>query len=118
MNNSKKTKETKEKKNYRIPVELLSELPDEGDSEKLSHIVLSFSKSKREELLSSNTLYEIYGRKEKKHTSIRMTDDEVAEIEQLSEMYEISHTKVVIILATASLYSESELKKLIKQMEK
>lgn len=118
MNNSKKTKETKGKKNYRIPVELLSKLPGEGDSEKLSHIVLSFSKSKREELVSSNTFYEIYGRKEKKHTSVRMTSDETAEIERLSEMSGTDNTTVVIILATASLYSENELQKLIKQMEK
>lgn len=118
MNNSKKTKETKEKKNYRIPVELLSKLPGEGNSEKLSHIVLRFSKGKREELVSSNTLYEIYGRKKKKHTSIRMPDDEVAEIKRLSEMFRTDYTTVVIILATASLYSENELKKLIKQANK
>ena len=119
MNHSKRNKKTKDnRKNYRIPEELLSKMPGESYSEKISHITLKFSKKKREELVSSNTLYEIYGRKEKKHTSIRMIDDEVAEIERLHEMYGISCTKVVIILATASLYSENELKKLIKQENK
>ena len=112
MNNSKRNKKTKDnRKNYRIPEELLSKMPGESYSEKISHITLKFSKKKREELVSSNTLYEIYG-------SIRMIDDEVAEIERLHEMYGISCTKVVIILATASLYSENELKKLIKQENK
>ena len=73
----------------------------------------------REKLVSNDTLYERYGRKKKKkHTSIRMTEDEAQEIERLHEMYGISHTKIVIILATASLYSENALKKLIKQMGK
>lgn len=118
MKNSKNTKATKdERKNYRIPAELLSKLPGESYSDKFSNIVLKFAKEKREELVSSNTLYEIYGRKEKRHTSVRMASDEAAEIDRLSEMYKKNHTEVFIILATASLYSENALKKLIKQME-
>ena len=79
MNNSKRNKKTKDnRKNYRIPEELLSKMPGESYSEKISHITLKFSKKKREELVSSNTLYEIYGRKEKKHTSIRMIDVEAS----------------------------------------
>lgn len=47
-----------------------------------------------------------------------MTLIEADEIDRLHKMCDKSHTKIVIILATASLYSENELKKLIKQMEK
>ena len=72
----------------------------------------------REKLVSDDTLYEIYGKKKKEHISLRMTLIEADEIDRLHKMCDKSHTKIVTILATALLYSENELKKLIKQMEK
>lgn len=107
-----------EKKSYRIPSDLLSDLSRKNKSDKLSDIALKFSKDMREKLVSDDTLYEIYGRKEKEYISLRMTPVDAKEIDRLHEMCDKSRAKIVIILATASLYSENELKKLIKQMEK
>ena len=90
MNNYNKVTKS-EGRSYRLPSDLLSDLSGKNKSDKLSNLVLKFSKNMREKLVSDDTLYEIYGK---------------------------FHTKIVIILATASLYSEKELKKLIKQMEK
>lgn len=116
MNYNKVTKS--ERKNYRIPSDLLSALSGKNKSDKLSHIVLKFSKEMREKLVSDDTLYEIYGKKEKEYTTLRMTLSDANEIDRLHKMCDKSHTKIVIILATALTYSEKELKKLIKQMGK
>lgn len=116
MNNDKVTKS--EKKSYRIPSDLLKDLSGKTKSDKLSDIVLKFSKDMREILISNDILYEIYGKKEKEYISLRMTPVDAEEIDRLHEMCDKSHTKIVIILATASLYSENKLKKLIKQMGK
>ena len=118
-NNHKVTKS--EKKSYRIPSDLLEDLSGKNESDKLSDIVLKFSKDMREKLVSNDILYEIYGKhgkKEKKHITLRMTPAEAKEINRLHEMCVKSRTEIVIILATASLYSENKLKKLIKQMGK
>lgn len=105
-----------EKRNYRLPTDLISSLSGEKISEKLSDTMSKFPKNMREKLVSDDTLYEHYGKKEKTHISVRMTLDEANEIDRLHKMYKKSHTKIVTILATASLYSENELKKLIKKM--
>lgn len=112
-------KVTKNKKTgYRLPNDLLLALQGKRNSDKLSGIILKFPRDMREKLISDDTLYEHYGKKKKdQHISIRMTQDESDEIKRLQGKYKKSHTKIFIILATASLYSEDELKKLLNKRE-